>query len=192
MPTTAACKKQAQRARRKADPRPRAPSTLAEMSLTDEDCLSLAGESMLLCDNRDSEIRIIREHRLTSNLLNNRSKIGWTLDRENQSSIYRPPCSRNTRSTVYSIYRPLDLPSDPQIKVVNNFICRFYEAVNGGGGGGGGGFRPFNLKKKHFELGVGGEGQDSIFFGGLNQKSAMIIMCKIHIYIDPDSFRQIH
>ena len=29
------------------------------------------------------------------------------------------------------------------------------------------------------------------FFGGLNQKSAMIIMCKIHIYIDSESFRQI-
>ena len=31
-----------------------------------------------------------------------------------------------------------------------------------------------------------------IFFGGLNQKSAMISMCKIHIYIDSESFRQIH
>ena len=30
------------------------------------------------------------------------------------------------------------------------------------------------------------------FFGGLNQKSAMISMCKIHIYIDSESFRQIH
>ena len=30
-----------------------------------------------------------------------------------------------------------------------------------------------------------------IFFGGLNQKSAMISMCKIHIYIDSESFRQI-
>ena len=29
------------------------------------------------------------------------------------------------------------------------------------------------------------------FFGGLNQKSAMISMCKIHIYIDSESFRQI-
>ena len=28
-------------------------------------------------------------------------------------------------------------------------------------------------------------------FGGLNQKSAMISMCKIHIYIDSESFRQI-
>ena len=32
----------------------------------------------------------------------------------------------------------------------------------------------------------------SNFFGGLNQKSAMISMCKIHIYIDSESFRQIH
>ena len=31
-----------------------------------------------------------------------------------------------------------------------------------------------------------------IFFGGPNQKSAMISMCKIHIYIDSESFRQIH
>ena len=31
----------------------------------------------------------------------------------------------------------------------------------------------------------------SNFFGGLNQKSAMISMCKIHIYIDSESFRQI-
>ena len=30
-----------------------------------------------------------------------------------------------------------------------------------------------------------------IFFGGLNQKSAMISMCKILIYIDSESFRQI-
>ena len=30
------------------------------------------------------------------------------------------------------------------------------------------------------------------FFGGLNQKSAEISMCKIHIYIDSESFRQIH
>ena len=29
------------------------------------------------------------------------------------------------------------------------------------------------------------------FFGGLNQKSAIISMCKIHIYIDSESFRQI-
>ena len=32
----------------------------------------------------------------------------------------------------------------------------------------------------------------SNFFGGLNQKSAMISMCKIHIYIDSERFRQIH
>ena len=31
----------------------------------------------------------------------------------------------------------------------------------------------------------------SNFFGGLNQKSATISMCKIHIYIDSESFRQI-
>ena len=31
-----------------------------------------------------------------------------------------------------------------------------------------------------------------IFFGGLNQKSASISMCKIHIYIDSECFRQIH
>ena len=30
------------------------------------------------------------------------------------------------------------------------------------------------------------------FFGGLNQKSAMICMCKIHIYINSETFRQIH
>ena len=29
-------------------------------------------------------------------------------------------------------------------------------------------------------------------FGSLNQKSATIIMCKIHIYIDSVRFRQIH
>ena len=31
-----------------------------------------------------------------------------------------------------------------------------------------------------------------ILFGGLNQKSAMISMCKIHMYIDSERFRQIH
>ena len=30
-----------------------------------------------------------------------------------------------------------------------------------------------------------------IFFGGLNQKSATDNKCKIHIYIDSESFRQI-
>ena len=34
--------------------------------------------------------------------------------------------------------------------------------------------------------------QVDVNFGGLNQKSATISMCKIHIYIDSDSFRQIH
>ena len=29
-------------------------------------------------------------------------------------------------------------------------------------------------------------------FGGLNQKSASISMCKIHIYIDSECFRQTH
>ena len=28
-----------------------------------------------------------------------------------------------------------------------------------------------------------------IFFGGLNQKSAIISMCKIHIYIDSERFQ---
>ena len=32
----------------------------------------------------------------------------------------------------------------------------------------------------------------STFFGGLNQKSAMICMRKIHIYIDSERFRRIH
>ena len=31
-----------------------------------------------------------------------------------------------------------------------------------------------------------------MFFGGLNQKSAMISKCKIHIYIDFERFRKIH
>ena len=31
-----------------------------------------------------------------------------------------------------------------------------------------------------------------IFFGGYNQKSATISMCKIHIYIDSETFRQIN
>ena len=31
-----------------------------------------------------------------------------------------------------------------------------------------------------------------IFFGCLNQKSATDSMCKIHIYIDSGTFRQIH
>ena len=29
-------------------------------------------------------------------------------------------------------------------------------------------------------------------FGGLNQKSAYYVICEIHIYIDSESFRQIH
>ena len=31
-----------------------------------------------------------------------------------------------------------------------------------------------------------------IFFGGLNKKSAMISMCKFHIYIDSERFRKIY
>ena len=34
-------------------------------------------------------------------------------------------------------------------------------------------------------------GPDGIHGRGLNQKSAMISLCKIHIYIDSESFRQI-
>ena len=44
----------------------------------------------------------------------------------------------------------------------------------------------------NFLLKGGGGGFGLIFFGGLNQKSAMISICKIHIYIDSESFRQIH
>ena len=33
---------------------------------------------------------------------------------------------------------------------------------------------------------------DFNFLRGLNQKSASISMCNIHIYIDSETFRQIH
>ena len=49
-----------------------------------------------------------------------------------------------------------------------------------------------NLGLIDFKLGVYIKFLGSNFFGGLNQKSAMISMCNIHIYIDSESFRQIH
>ena len=65
----------------------------------------------------------------------------------------------------------------------------YRESLRGGEG------HAFRFGKTDFELGVGGEGQDASrnfegsfeanfglnFFGGLNQKSATIRMCKIHI-----------
>ena len=47
---------------------------------------------------------------------------------------------------------------------------------------------PKKIQKKPFFFGF----RAQIFFGGLNQKSARKIMCKIHIYIDSERFRQIH
>ena len=66
------------------------------------------------------------------------------------------------------------------------------------GGGGGGGLRPIILGKKDFDLGVGGEGQDTsskkilspkskFLFGVLNQKSAIISIC-----IDSERLRKIY
>ena len=59
MPQASAVKKQAQRARRQADPRPQAPKTLSDVQLQNSDCLSLMEESMLLHDNMDNDNRII-------------------------------------------------------------------------------------------------------------------------------------
>ena len=59
LPSEEAVKKQAQRARRKENPKPRAPTTLAELDLEEDDCMSLAGETMLLFDNKEDERRII-------------------------------------------------------------------------------------------------------------------------------------
>ena len=95
--------------------------------------------------------------------------------------------------------------------VLDGKFKRIYYDISLNGGGGGVGGSGQSLWKKDFELGVEGEGQDTSrhfeasekkmgqkpkskqkLFGGLNQKSAMISMCKIHIYIDSESFRQIH
>ena len=53
LPNRAAVKKQAQRARRAENPRPRAPASLAELLLQEDDSLSLKGDTMLLYDNKD-------------------------------------------------------------------------------------------------------------------------------------------
>ena len=47
--------------------------------------------------------------------------------------------------------------------------------IKGGGGGGGSGLQFDNLKKKDFELGVGGEGQDTSrhFEGGFGSMRAI-------------------
>ena len=52
MPTIAACKEQAQRHWRKADPQPRDPAS-------PRDTASLVGDSMLLADNENQDQRII-------------------------------------------------------------------------------------------------------------------------------------
>ena len=54
MPSKEAVKKQAQRTRRKKNPRP-----LANLVIDDDDCLSLANEEMLQFDNNGEEKRII-------------------------------------------------------------------------------------------------------------------------------------
>ena len=67
-------------------------------------------------------------------------------------------------------------------RVINEIILR---------GGGGGVVQAYHFGKKYFELGffwiLGPK-----FFGDLNQKSGADSMCKIHIYIDSETFRKIH
>ena len=52
-------KKSAQRARRKLNPRPRAPLTLADLHLEPEDCRTLRQADMLLYDNASDQRRVI-------------------------------------------------------------------------------------------------------------------------------------
>ena len=59
LPSEQAVKKQAQRARRKENPVPRAPTNLADLELEEDDCMSLAGEPMLQFDNKDDERQVI-------------------------------------------------------------------------------------------------------------------------------------
>ena len=65
IPSEQAVKKQAQRARRKENPRPRAPTNLSDLDLEEDDCMSLAGEPMLQVDNKDDERRVIFGRRRT-------------------------------------------------------------------------------------------------------------------------------
>ena len=58
IPGEDAVKKIAQRARRKMNPRPRAPVSLAGLVLEEEDCRTLRGADMLLYDNGSDEIRV--------------------------------------------------------------------------------------------------------------------------------------
>ena len=59
LPSEDAIKKRAQRTRRKKNPRPTAPTCLADLQIDDDDCTSLAGDLMLQLDNNDEEKRII-------------------------------------------------------------------------------------------------------------------------------------
>ena len=59
LPGDDAVKKIAQRARRKINPRPRAPVSLAGLVLEEVDCRTLRRADMLLYDNGSDEIRII-------------------------------------------------------------------------------------------------------------------------------------
>ena len=53
-------------------------------------------------------------------------------------------------------------------------------------GGGGGVVQAYHFGIMTFRI------LGSTFFGDLNQKSATIIICEVHIYIDSERFRQIH
>ena len=59
IPGEDAVKKIAQRARRKMNPRPRAPVSLAGLVMEEEDCRTLRGADMLLYDNGSDERRVI-------------------------------------------------------------------------------------------------------------------------------------
>ena len=60
LPSEQAVNKQAQRARRKENPVPRALTNLADLELEEDDCMSLACEPIMLqFDNKDDERQVI-------------------------------------------------------------------------------------------------------------------------------------
>ena len=79
LPGEDAVKKIAQRARRKMNPRPRAPVSLAGLVLEEEDCRTLRGADMLLYDNGSDERRVIILA-TSDNLTITEESTSWYLD----------------------------------------------------------------------------------------------------------------
>ena len=86
LPNEQAVKKRAQRARRYGNPRPRAPTSLADLQLEEDDCRSLFGEPMLQYDNNLDDRRVIICFATKNNLTALEQSSSWYIDATFSSS----------------------------------------------------------------------------------------------------------